>query len=326
MTPLAMKVANELTLPKAQRMFDDRAHVLDLFDQEMHCFEVSALSKSVNAVLDDPLAADDPDAAWSAWRDIETMLPRMFLPSPVTWLEQSFNGERLACVLREVGGYFSLMTVHDSRRGGFSLKMCDFRARSILEDGDRIDLLPICVEEALGRQEGKDFSPAEFLDLKSLDPAKVTREQVQGLQNAKGAMEARIEELNRETEIVEAGLETTQMCNRFLGMCILTLDLINTPGLIGLRQHDPHRGLARKLASLRGGSYPLHSWSEVVLKHETRRAEPGEQMTGATYHKCLHFVRSHLRHYQDGRVITIPAHWRGDPALGIKRTRYRLAA
>jgi hypothetical protein len=37
-------------------------------------------------------------------------------------------------------------------------------------------------------------------------------------------------------------------------------------------------------------------------------------------------VRSHLRHYRDGKVTVIPAHWRGDPALGIKRTRYLVAA
>jgi hypothetical protein len=114
--------------------------------------------------------------------------------------------------------------------------------------------------------------------------------------------------------------------NHGIAFVILALDLINTPGLVGLRQHDPHRGLARKLYAARSGSYPLRGWSEIVLKHQTRIADETEHHTGATYHKCLHFVRSHLRHYRDGKVTVIPAHWRGDPALGIKRTRYLVAA
>lgn len=322
MTPLAAKVANELTLPKAKRTFDDTAHVLDLFDQEMHCFEVSALTKSVNAVLDDPIADGDPDESWSVWRDVESMVPRMFLPSPVTWLEQTFNGARLGCVIQQRGEGFWLASVHQSAKGPFSLHICDFRARSILEPGERLDIeLGDLSKEVLDTERDPvvDRIMAGGINEKDLSPERLSQ-----LRAGRDLIEARLSLLERKSEMAGAGLEIMQMAKRFIGMTILTLDLINTPGLVGLKQRDPHRGLARRLNAI--GRYPLRAWSEVVLKAETRAAEPGEQMTGTGYHKCLHFVRSHLRHYQDGHVTVIPAHWRGDPALGIKRTRYRMAA
>ena len=322
MTPLAMKVARQLTIPRNQRTLDDAAGVLDLIGQDMHCFEVSALSKSVNAVLDDPLEAGDMDGAWDVWDEIATMLPHTFLPSPVTWLEQVFVNHRMACVLREHGNGFSLITVHDGENGGCSIDMCKFRARSPLEIGDRIDVFD------LAEFEDDDAAPDIDTDalIKGLNPRTVTPEQISAINAAKDILESRVNTLTRKIERGKRMLDFTGAAHRFIGMCVLTLDLINTPGLIGLRQHDPHRGLARRLYASRVGSYPLQGWSEVVLKHQTKIADEAERHTGTTYHKCLHFVRSHKRHYRDGKVTVIPAHWRGDPALGIKRTRYRLAA
>jgi hypothetical protein len=323
MTPLATKIARELTLPVKQRRFDDTAGVLGLFDQDMHCFEVSALTNSVNSVLDGPLEADDVDGAWDVWNEIATMIPGMFLPSPVTWLEQVFGGHRMACVLREHGGGFSLTTVHDGPRGGCSINMCKFRARGILEAGDRIDVFDLAEIE-------DDDGPSLTFDatkvLRGLTPENAKPEDLARLEAAREIALLRVDKLNRKIERGNHMLDFTGAAHRFVGMCVLALDLINTPGLVGLRQHDPHRGLARRLATYRSGSYPLRGWSEVVLKHQTRIADETEHHTGVTYHKCLHFVRSHLRHYRDGKATVIPAHWRGDPALGIKRTRYLVAA
>jgi hypothetical protein len=323
MTPLAMKVAKELTLPRSQRRFDDAAGVLNLIDKDLHCFEVSALSKFVNSVLDEPLDADDVDGAWGVWNEIATMLPQTFLPSPVTWLEQVFGGHRMACVLQEHGEGFSLITVHDGPRGGCSVDMCKFRARSALEAGERIDVFDLAEFE----DEPDDTPKIDFSRmLEGLTPETATPEQKRGIMAAEGLLKGRLDILERKIERGQHMVEFTGAAHRFIGMCVLTLDLINTPGLVGLRQHDPHRGMARRLASYRGGSYPLRSWSEVVLKTHTRIAGDSEQLSGTTFHKCLHFVRSHLRHYRDGKISIIPAHWRGDPALGIKRTRYRVAA
>jgi hypothetical protein len=107
------------------------------------------------------------------------------------------------------------------------------------------------------------------------------------------------------------------------------LAMINTPRVIGRRQHMPHAGLQRKLARAKGmvGKYPLHAWHEVKLEVTPPRldrsatGEPHEtRLTGA---KARHFCRAHLR-VRLGALELVSPHWRGDPALGIKQTRYRV--
>lgn len=113
--------------------------------------------------------------------------------------------------------------------------------------------------------------------------------------------------------------------NRFVCETLLFVDMINTPGLIGLKSHDPHRGLARDLRRSGAGRYPLRAWSEVVIHPDTIEAGDAEHETGLTGRKCLHFVRAHRRRFYDGSETVVTHHWRGDAALGIKRTRYRVA-
>lgn len=116
------------------------------------------------------------------------------------------------------------------------------------------------------------------------------------------------------------------MVRRELFRTYALLAMINTPRVIGRRQHMPHRGLDRKLVAQRGvvGKFPLRAWTEIVLEVTPPRideSEPREaHFTGA---KALHFVRCHLR-IQHGQLVLVSAHWRGDGALGIKQTRYRL--
>lgn len=104
------------------------------------------------------------------------------------------------------------------------------------------------------------------------------------------------------------------------------LSIINTPRIIDRRQHMPHAGLQRKLAKAHGGvgKYPLHAWNEVVLEVTPPRVDDGEpheaRLTGG---KALHFCRAHLR-IRLGRLELVSAHWRGDPALGMKQSRYRV--
>jgi hypothetical protein len=102
------------------------------------------------------------------------------------------------------------------------------------------------------------------------------------------------------------------------------LAMINTPRIIGRRQHMPHAGLQRKLAAARGmvGKFPLQAWTEIILEVTPPVMDEGEpheaRLTGG---KALHFCRSHLR-VRRGQLELVKAHWRGDPALGIKRSRY----
>jgi hypothetical protein len=323
MTPLATRFANELTLPTPKRSIRDEAGVLKMIGGDLHCFEVTAIGKPIHDALD----------AENLWPDVESMLPRAFLPSPVTWLEyQMPNQPRLAWVLEDVGEAFRISMAYADKDGeAFSLPLGDFRARGILEPGERVEVIDRCSSHFQRNAGARDkFDPYTLGELAevSLPP-----DQRIPLLNAKIAHHERelsdVRGLIRSAEAMKLVSDNDIERTIKLGIAfsVLALDLINTPGLIGLRERDPHRGIARKLASLRSGSYPLRSWSEVVLKHQTRVADPeAERLTGTTYHKCFHFVRSHLRHYRDGKVTVIPAHWRGDPALGIKRTRYLVAA
>lgn len=107
------------------------------------------------------------------------------------------------------------------------------------------------------------------------------------------------------------------------------LAIINSPRLIGRKQHMPHRGLERRLANAKGlvGKFPLHAWTELKLSVADigKRADGTEYEAHYTGEKCLHFCRSHLR-IRNGRLERVSAHWRGNPALGIKRTRYAVTA
>lgn len=114
-------------------------------------------------------------------------------------------------------------------------------------------------------------------------------------------------------------------CRAVLAM----LAIINSPRLIGRKQHMLHKGLERRLANAKGlvGKFPLHAWTELKLSV----SDIGKQADGTNYEahytgeKCLHFCRSHLR-IRNGKLERVTAHWRGNPALGIKRTRYKVAA
>lgn len=110
------------------------------------------------------------------------------------------------------------------------------------------------------------------------------------------------------------------------GTIYAALALINSPRIVGRRQHMPHRGLERRLrnSSMSPGRFPLHAWTEILLEVRTTLSDETHEahLTGK---RCLHFCRAHMR-VRNGRVEFVSSHWRGDAALGIKRTRYRLVA
>lgn len=108
-----------------------------------------------------------------------------------------------------------------------------------------------------------------------------------------------------------------------------SLAIINTPRLIGRKQHMPHRGLERSLANAKRlvGKFPLHAWTELKLSISAmmKQSDGTEHEAHYTGERCLHFCRSHLR-IREGRLEQVRSHWRGNPALGIKRTRYSVVA
>ncbi|MEN9934691.1 MAG: hypothetical protein RLZZ387_1270 [Chloroflexota bacterium] len=105
------------------------------------------------------------------------------------------------------------------------------------------------------------------------------------------------------------------------------LAMINTPRVIGRRQHQPHAGLQRKIAAAHRmpGKYPLQAWHELVLEVTPPQDESDRESRGIilTSGKALHFVRAYLR-IRSGVLELVSSHWKGDAVLGIRQTRYRL--
>lgn len=102
------------------------------------------------------------------------------------------------------------------------------------------------------------------------------------------------------------------------------LSLINTPRVVGRKQHMPHAGLQRDISRSKGmvGKFPLKAWTEIKLEVAAPKwASEKDHETHLTGQKALHFCRSHLR-VRLGRVEFVTHHWRGNPAMGIKQSRY----
>jgi hypothetical protein len=207
-----------------------------------------------------------------------------FLPSPRTWIEYKTPFGRI--------GYY----LTTERAEGMV-----FGSVAVWEDGT-FQSVPAMFSFPLFF-EGEEANIVQFYDLNHAPPPEVFSVLEGGPQHARFA------------EVV--------------GVLFGLLAFVNTPRVIGRRQHMPHAGLQRKLAHARGtvGKYPLHAWHEVKLDIAPPRLDrsaigsPHEtRLTGA---KALHFVRCHLR-IRLGQLELVSAHHRGDPALGIKQTRYRL--
>lgn len=135
-----------------------------------------------------------------------------------------------------------------------------------------------------------------------------------------------IEDINDPEAIKQAKRRDPEPYAQLVRDAIRLCVLINLPHVLGRKQHTAHKGVARKLG-LAVGRFPLHGWTELDLEvHLTPRRETDElHEAGFTGGKCLHFCRTHLR-LQNGKLTVVKSHWRGDPALGIKRTRYKMRA
>lgn len=121
-----------------------------------------------------------------------------------------------------------------------------------------------------------------------------------------------------------ANEQIIKSCDLIFSITHRLLAIINTPRIIGRRQHMPNRALERRLTQKFGkGKFPLHAWTEIQLSVskpiEIDDGEPHEaHLTGR---RALHFCRAHLR-LRNGRIEYVSPHWRGDPAIGIKQSRY----
>lgn len=325
-TPLAQKIARQMTAPKCDRIFDN-SEVFQTFERDLHCFEVQAISKPILDAMDEQ----------NVWPDVASILPDMFLPSPVTWIEFTKQETRLAYVLEQDGGWFNLGVGWDSAKGMGFFRVGKFRSCTILQSADQIEVeLNSDFEDDRGEFKNKNALPS--VDQLTNDAYRLGLQN--GLLDAKGeGFDAAVKWEKAKKEMLEFGMRSLQqrvdelemaaevvgLANHIIAFSVLAIDLINTPGVLGMRQHQPHAGLARRMAKLGVGRFPLRAWSEVTVRTSTKIVD-SEFESGPSFHKCLHFVRAHKRHYKDGGISLVKAHWRGDPALGIKRTRYKVAA
>lgn len=122
-----------------------------------------------------------------------------------------------------------------------------------------------------------------------------------------------------------AGVPTSGMLEPF--MLYAALAFINTPRVIGRRTHFPHLRAEREKIKQLGlvGKFPLRAWTEIILKVQLPDDKTGEpsQEAHLTGERCQHFCRTYLR-VKNGTIEYVEGHWRGNPALGMKRSRYRL--
>lgn len=105
------------------------------------------------------------------------------------------------------------------------------------------------------------------------------------------------------------------------GFTAAALMLINAPRGVKRITHEPHKGLRREMK--RHGKPELRPYH--VIKLDKAAGNIGGANGGGTP-KGFHFCRAHLRQLPTGVTTKVRAHWRGDPALGICRATYKVAA
>lgn len=118
--------------------------------------------------------------------------------------------------------------------------------------------------------------------------------------------------------------ESMSMANilRIMKPCVYAiLALINSPKIIRQHEVDVSRLNKRRQAL---GRYTFHPHHEVRLNIDKRMIDTTAG-TGDGASRCLHFVRTHLRLVPHlGQYTLVSPHWRGDPAIGIRDTHYRV--
>jgi hypothetical protein len=101
------------------------------------------------------------------------------------------------------------------------------------------------------------------------------------------------------------------------------LAVVNSPHIVRQKSRPPHAGLQRRLAQAKGlvGKFPLRAWTEIKLDISPNGdGESAPVETRLTGERAYHFVRSYVKPSQGGKLVA--SHWKGNPALGIVRSRY----
>lgn len=287
MTPLAQRIVREGTVPLAKRTLEDRCGLIAKLPSA-HCFEVSQVFEIAQGLayqINEEWKG--PDGRYS---NVNLKTAELtFLPAPDTWLEWTADrsDERTGCLLTQ--------------------------------EDVRLDEFPTIVDLAMVRWATSHpfMTSLDKFDLKRAEFEK-------GDDLYTGTLQLRRSFNNNGPVKFTASPGSGRAWNVTLTLNLWALlAIINSPRVIGRRQHMPHAGLQRQIAHSRGmvGKFPLHAWTEIKLEVMPPRIDDGSHEAMLTGQKALHFCRAHLR-VRNGRLEHVRSHWRGDPALGMKRSRY----
>lgn len=104
------------------------------------------------------------------------------------------------------------------------------------------------------------------------------------------------------------------------------LAIINTPRIVAQQEHAPNKGIQKRLNAARQITpFKLLPWSEIKLEVTGAGSDKGSDGSenALTGKRALHFCRAHIR-VKRGRIEYVSSHWRGDPAIGIRQSDYKI--
>jgi hypothetical protein len=209
-----------------------------------------------------------------------------FLPAPVTWIERKYDWGRHGALL------------HSAKL------LPDAKITSILSELDDID--GIAIRQVWHNQTSGEFGSFPPVGVLFCDDENV----------------AVPLECKRDDETDEECADRFDESAGWGRAIMAAVAVINSPRVIGRREHQPHVGLQRELGRQHnaGGKFPMECWTEIMLEVTPTAHGVGHDgvLTGK---RALHFCRAHLR-LRLGRVELVSSHWRGDPAIGLRRGRY----
>lgn len=145
------------------------------------------------------------------------------------------------------------------------------------------------------------------------------------LKNDPSFREALTQALAGEKDPIALATGTAPARKVFAPILVAILALMNSPKLVRTKQHTMEKFNARRI---KRGKYPYFPHHEVYLNVDKHAFEV-QQGQGDGPERCLHFVRAHPRfyvhpRYKEASVTIVQPHWRGNPELGIKNSRYNM--
>jgi len=285
MTPLAFRVMKDLVLAPRDRWLVDSAGISERMSG-IHCFDLTGVSDVFDCLRQTVVKSENCK---------QILGQTSFLPAKRTWLEG--NG-----ILADSPGMRFAVHLEEGVHEGEKVALVSFLIQ------------PEECERPVARSVGA-IRLGEFGMM--VDDARIERLFSDPEANRILA-EEKIGQLEARTSLLK-------MYRYILTWSELALAIINTPKIVGRETRHPHKGLARKLCRLDdedGRKFSVREWTEIkldIFPDSDGQTSGASRLSGQ---KALHFCRSHIR-VRLGKLEIVRAHWRGDAALGIVRSRYR---